>query len=63
MSFRRYVVAFGMRCACIACAGWVASGAAEIALDRVVNVMAGGVVGMAFVLIVHRMVRPVPLET
>jgi hypothetical protein len=62
VSFRRYIVAFGARCACIACAGWVASGAADIAVDRVINVIVGGLVGVAFAFLVRRMTRFAPLE-
>lgn len=63
VAFRRYVVAFGTRCACIACAGWIASGAAAIAVERVTNVIAGGIVGLTFVFLARRMVPSGPRES
>ncbi|AHI68385.1 FUSC family protein [Burkholderia thailandensis] len=53
VAFRHYASGFGARCACIACASWVAQQSAAIAAERVVNVLAGGLIGVAFVLATH----------
>lgn len=53
VAFRHYATGFGARCACIACASWVAQQSAAIAAERVVNVLAGGLIGIACVLATH----------
>ncbi|CAJ7644256.1 hypothetical protein AQ730_10290 [Burkholderia pseudomallei] len=53
VAFRHYATGFGARCACIACASWVAQQSTAIAAERVVNVLAGGLIGIACVLATH----------
>ncbi|WP_063534217.1 FUSC family protein [Burkholderia sp. MSMB1589WGS] len=53
VAFRHYATGFSARCACIACASWIAQQSAAIAAERVVNVLAGGLIGVAFVLATH----------
>lgn len=49
VTFRQYVPGFAARCACIACASWIAGQSTTIATERVVNVLLGGLIGVAFV--------------
>lgn len=53
VAFRHYATGFGARCACIACASWIAQQSTAIAAERVVNVLAGGLIGIACVLATH----------
>ncbi|MDN7672457.1 FUSC family protein [Burkholderia oklahomensis] len=53
VAFRHYASGFGARCACIACASWAAQQSAAVAAERVVNVLLGGLIGVAFVLATH----------
>lgn len=53
VAFRHYATGFGARCACIACASWVAQQSTAIAAERVVNVLAGGLIGITCVLATH----------
>lgn len=53
VAFRHYATGFGARCACIACASWVAQQSTAIAAERVVNVLAGSLIGIACVLATH----------
>ncbi|CAJ5117209.1 fusaric acid resistance -like family protein [Burkholderia pseudomallei] len=53
VAFRHYATGFGARCACIACASWVAQQSTAIAAERVVNMLAGGLIGIACVLATH----------
>lgn len=53
VAFRHYATGFSARCACIACASWVAQQSTAIAAERVVNVLAGGLIGIACVLATH----------
>ncbi|CAJ4113099.1 fusaric acid resistance -like family protein [Burkholderia pseudomallei] len=53
VAFRHYATGFGARCACIACASSVAQQSTAIAAERVVNVLAGGLIGIACVLATH----------
>ncbi len=46
---RRYVVSFGVRCACAACAIVIAHHALSAASERFVNVALGGLIGAGFV--------------
>jgi len=57
VSFRRYAVAFGLRCMLIALALLVASGSPGIAAERAVNVAIGGAFGIVAVLCVHELAR------
>ncbi|AJX69972.1 FUSC family protein [Burkholderia pseudomallei] len=58
VAFRHYATGFGARCACIACASWVAQQSTAIAAERVVNVLAGGLIGIACVLATHWFATP-----
>ncbi|RKP44141.1 FUSC family protein [Trinickia fusca] len=49
VAFRQYLPGFAARCACIACASWLAHQSAIVATERVVNVLLGGLIGVAFV--------------
>jgi hypothetical protein len=53
VSFRRYVVGFGVRCACAAAALVVAGHALAQAADRISNVLLGGVTGCLVVFLLH----------
>lgn len=53
VSFHRYALGFGARCACIACALVIAGKAPSIAAERVINVLLGGGIGLLFALVVH----------
>ncbi|KVD89598.1 hypothetical protein WS62_15495 [Burkholderia sp. ABCPW 14] len=53
VAFRHYATGFGARCACIACTSWLAQQSAAVAAERVVNVLLGGLIGVAFVLATH----------
>ncbi|MBV6322429.1 FUSC family protein [Duganella violaceipulchra] len=53
VGFRRYVVGFGLRCAFSALTIVIAGNAASIAAERLINVLIGGTIGIAFVLAVH----------
>jgi len=53
VGFRRYMVGFGLRCALSALAIVIAGSAASIAAERLINVLIGGTIGIAFVLAVH----------
>ena len=57
VAFRSYLLAFGTRCAAIAAALVIAEQSTVIAAERVVNVLIGGVVGVAFVLATHAVAR------
>ena len=46
LAFKRYTLAFMVRCTLIAVAAYVATAAAGIALDRILNVLFGGVIGL-----------------
>ncbi|HHK8216329.1 TPA: FUSC family protein [Serratia marcescens] len=48
VSFHRYALGFGVRCACIACALIIAGKAPEIAAERAFNVLLGGGIGLLF---------------
>ena len=50
---RRYVVSFGVRCACAACAIVIAHHALSVASERFFNVALGGLIGAMFVLALH----------
>ena len=50
---RRYVVSFGVRCACAACAIVIAHHALSAASERFFNVALGGLIGAVFVLALH----------
>jgi hypothetical protein len=52
VSFRHYASGFAARCACIACAVWIAQQSAAIAVERVVDVWLGGLIGCACMLVV-----------
>ncbi|KVE38456.1 FUSC family protein [Burkholderia sp. TSV86] len=58
VAFRHYATGFGARCACIACASWVAQQSAAIAAERVADVLLGGAIGVAFALATHRLAVP-----
>ncbi|ULH13487.1 FUSC family protein [Serratia marcescens] len=58
VSFHRYTLGFGARCACIACALVIAGKAPSIAAERVVNVLLGGGIGLLFALAVHAVLPP-----
>jgi|SRR5471030_32002 len=49
----RYVIEFGIRCACCALAILVTGQTSAIAGERVINVLMGGIIGIAFFLGVH----------
>jgi hypothetical protein len=51
--FPRYIVGFGVRCTCSACALLLANQAIPEALGRLVNVALGGVIGVLFVYALH----------
>jgi hypothetical protein len=53
VAFRRYVIGFGTRCALIALALLHAGRSVEIASERVLNVILGGVIGVLFVFAAH----------
>jgi hypothetical protein len=53
VAFRRYVISFAARCACIAVAFMVVGESTISAGERIANVTLGGVIGILFVLAVH----------
>ncbi|CAI0913935.1 FUSC family protein [Serratia entomophila] len=53
VSFSHYVLGFGARCACIACALMVIGQTPEIAAERALNVLLGGGIGLLFVFLLH----------
>ncbi len=53
VSFSHYVLGFGTRCACIACALMVIGQTPEIAAERALNVLLGGSIGLLFVFLLH----------
>jgi hypothetical protein len=53
VSFQRYTVGFGARCACIACIFMVAGQSPAIAAERIANVTLGGMLGVLSVLGTH----------
>ncbi|RCS25895.1 FUSC family protein [Phyllobacterium salinisoli] len=57
VAFHSYRLGFGTRCAAIAVALVIADQSTVIAAERVVNVLIGGIIGVAFVFAVHAMVR------
>ena len=57
VAFRSYPLGFGTRCATIAAALVIADQSTMIAAERVVNVLIGGIVGVAFVFATHAVVR------
>ncbi|RQS16032.1 FUSC family protein [Burkholderia sp. Bp9002] len=54
IAFRRYTTGFAARCASIACASWVMQHSLAAAADRIVDVIVGGVIGVACVIAVNR---------
>ena len=57
VAFRSYPLGFGTRCAAIATALVIADQSTLIAAERVINVLIGGIVGVAFVLATHALAR------
>ena len=57
VAFRFYLLGFGTRCAAIAAALVIADQSTIIAAERVINVLIGGFVGVAFVLATHAVAR------
>ncbi len=55
IAFKKYRVAFGGRCFFIAVASYVATSTPQIALERVENVILGGIIGMASLYICHQL--------
>lgn len=53
VAFSRYIVGFGVRCMFIAIAFMIAGLTASVAAERVINVVIGGLIGLAFVLGIH----------
>lgn len=53
VSFSRYVLGFGVRCACIACALMVIGQTPEIAAERALNVLLGSGIGLLCVFLLH----------
>jgi uncharacterized membrane protein YccC len=53
VAFRRYPLAFGLRCTLVALAIIDADQSMAFAVERVENVVLGGVIGLAFVFGVH----------
>ncbi|KVP52924.1 hypothetical protein WL40_33795 [Burkholderia ubonensis] len=58
IAFRHYTTGFAVRCACIACASWVTQQSLAAATDRIVDVILGGVVGVACVIAMDRAAHP-----
>ncbi|TDR78373.1 FUSC family protein [Paludibacterium purpuratum] len=54
VSFRRYPIGFAVRCACAAVALTVLNAPADVAAERLIDVVLGGVIGLAGVLAVNR---------
>lgn len=57
IAFRRYVLGFGARCAFIAVALTVSGKSAFIAGERILNVILGGLIGLACVFTLRRLAR------
>jgi hypothetical protein len=53
VALRPYVVAFGLRCGCAGFGLLLASHSTAIAAERTANVVLGGIIGIAFVLIIR----------
>ncbi len=53
VALRPYVVAFGLRCGCAGFGLLLASQSTAIAAERTANVILGGIIGIAFVLIIR----------
>lgn len=53
VSFSRYTLGFGARCACVASALMVIGQTPEIASERALNVLMGGGIGLFFVFLLH----------
>lgn len=53
MAFRRYLVGFGARCVCIALALTVGGHSMFVAGERILNVILGGAIGLACVLVLR----------
>jgi uncharacterized membrane protein YccC len=53
VAFRRYPLAFGLRCALVALSIIDADQSIAFAVERVENVVLGGVIGLAFVFGIH----------
>ena len=57
VAFRSYLLGFATRCAAIAAALVIADQSTIIAAERVINVLIGGIAGVAFVLATHAVAR------
>ena len=55
VAFNKYRVAFGSRCFFVALASYIATATPKIALERIENVILGGIIGLASLYITHAM--------